>query len=172
MDWAVCLVYRIRPLTSVKRGLTASSSGCCRGYLAILLGLWMKIRFSLHTSFKSVLRSAERTRSLFSRLMCFRRLRAGHLYLHREVTCWISGFQFRALLLPKPPTIVQSFRVWLIDRTLISPILRGLHRPSRWTWCHSMTLFAPEYPIWIAHSINKSSSLKHSVFHSLKESTI
>lgn len=78
----------------------------------------------------------------------------GHLLIldyHFDHALQSRGSSFHLILL-----IFFLSKDWLNHRTLISPILHGLHRPSRWTWCHSMTLLASkstQQSIWIMYTI-------------------
>lgn len=169
-------------------GPSVSSGWCWSRYLAILLGLWMKIRVSLYTSFKSVLRFTPSGFSGFTFYFLFlttlRLSHAKHLHHTAEGSLVDTWLQLRTLynaalssfhLIP----LLLSLRVWLNDRTLISPNLRDLHRPSRWTWCHSVTLLAPrKYPkinlnsthnFWSAHLQSTPFSIHLKILHHISD---
>lgn len=133
-------------------GPSVSSGWCPSRYLAILLGLWMKIRVSLYTSFKSMLRFATSRFSVFTFYFLFLTTlhlsRVRHLYHSAGGShLLIIGHNFNHSIGFHLIHLALTLKVWLNGHTLISSIFRDLHRPSRWTWCHSMTLSAPrKYP--------------------------
>lgn len=182
MDRAVCLVCRVRPVVVVRWVLNERSHRCIEWMLPwlsrnssrfmnenqvfalhfIQISVWLLLQSSLEISvftfyvFNHSLLAAHG--ALVTTL-----LQGGHLLILRRILCRTRVLcNLTSLLNQSSRTLQVSFKVWLIDRTLISPILHGLRRPSRWSWCHSMmTLLAPRKAANpnVMHSINKSSLL-------------